>query len=397
MCGRVRTVPHVAPRAACHAICHDAGVVLGNVRQQRATCRITDRVEPLTVNPGRREVIVDRDEVTHGQADGLQAQVPGRREVIVDRDEVTHGQADGLQAQVPGVDRTACGDDDFVSSDMGIRGGDADTTGIISRDRSHRVSELDLDTAVLQRACHTRTDEGFGTLQQCGPTRQQGDVTSEPGQDRRTLHADDSAPENDAPGGDAGHGRKISIGPRCRIPQLVEVGDERACSGSEDDGALGVEPTLRSIGFHDRHRALPVEAAPAMDDLDAGPPQIGDDVAIDEVIDDHVSLVEDRLDVHALARYDLSHSRNRFGELEDLDGADQRLGRIARPVVAFPADQPVFDEGDGEALGCEANCRGRAAGAAAYHHRVGSVGSALEFSSTVVTSAKVSAHLTDLK
>ena len=76
------------------------------------------------------------------------------------------------------------------------------------------------------------------------------------------------------------------------------------------------------------------------------------------------------------------------------------MGRIsvlvdARPVVAFPADQPVFDEGDGEALGCEANCRGRAAGAAAYHHRVGSVGSAHEFSSTVVTSPNVSAHLAD--
>ena len=111
--------------------------------------------------------------------------------------------------------------------------------------------------------------------------------------------------------------------------------EDDGADGYEDDGALGVEPTLRSIGFHDRHRALPVEAAPAMDDLDAGPPQIGDNVAIDEVFDDHVSLVEHRLDVHAVARHDLSHSRNRFGELKDLDGADQRLGRCT-PSSGIP-------------------------------------------------------------
>ena len=65
--------------------------------------------------------------------------------------------------------------------------------------------------------------------------------------------------------------------------------------------------------------------------------------------------------------------------------------------MAFPADQPIFDEGDGEPMGCEAHSRGRATGAAADHHRVESIDTAHALSSTIVTSPNVSAYLTNLK
>ncbi|WP_448943020.1 MULTISPECIES: hypothetical protein [unclassified Mycolicibacterium] len=159
----------------------------------------------------------------------------------------------------------------------------------------------------------------------------------------------------------------------------------------------GVQAMLRAIGFDDRHRALPVEATSTVNDLDAVLPQVGDNVAIGEVIDDDVSLVQHGFDVHILARHDLPHSGNRSGELEDLDGSDQRLGWIACPVVAFPADQSVFDEGDGEPVGCKANSRSHTARAAADHHRVESVGTAHGFSSTIVISLQISVHVKGLE
>jgi hypothetical protein len=102
-----------------------------------------------------------------------------------------------------------------------------------------------------------------------------------------------------------------------------------------------------------------------MDYLDTGLFQSGHGRVIGQMVDDFVTLSEDRRYVGLIAFHRLAHAWDGFRQGEHLNWTKQCFGRIACPVVAFAANEAILDQRHLEPFGREVACRARATRTAA--------------------------------
>src|ERR1700683_762381 len=90
-----------------------------------------------------------------------------------------------------------------------------------------------------------------------------------------------------------------------------------------------------------------------MEYLDTGLLQSGHGRVIGEMVDDFVTLGENRSYVRQIAVHRLAHAWNGLRQGEHLNRTKQCFRRITCPVVAFAADEAILDQSDLESFGSE--------------------------------------------
>ena len=140
----------------------------------------------------------------------------------------------------------------------------------------------------------------------------------------------------------------LTAGPRTRVPQALDVGDERVGTGRHGDGVPRDEHDGAAVGCRDGHFADAADAAVAADQIDARTLDPRHLAGIRPVAREGVAAFEDGSDVE-VAGDGFSGTGNATSGAERGRRAQQRLRGHAGPVGAFAADELVLDDDGGEA------------------------------------------------
>ena len=169
----------------------------------------------------------------------------------------------------------------------------------------------------------------------------------------RPAAQDDEAPR------DLRHARRLAGAPDARELAQARDGGDDGVGAARDHDVLG-----RVTDAVDLHDARSGEAARPADEGDAA---VGEPALLPGVgpLRDHVVAPRERRPhVHLRARPDVARA------LHGLAGAEQRLGRDARPVGALAPDQLALDHGDAQAALGQGGGAVLAGGAPAEHDDV---------------------------
>ena len=195
--------------------------------------------------------------------------------------------------------------------------------------------------------------DGLGVAQQGVAARKQCDLGAQAGQDGGELDGDDAAADDQGSWWHVGHRREFAVGPGVRVGQPGHVGDGGAGTGGEHHRLPRPDGLLAAVGVGDGDLPLAGEPPAGVEHRQPTLLQPSGGAVIVEVVDDGVPFREDGCDVE-LARPDgFPDAGNGLRQGQHLDRTQQRLGGIARPVVAFAADEALLDQGHGEAFGDE--------------------------------------------
>ncbi|HET6774236.1 MAG TPA: hypothetical protein VFH36_13050 [Acidimicrobiales bacterium] len=267
-------------------------------------------------------------------ADGPQALAGAQ--VRVDRDPVAVGlDTDGLQAQPVHAGAATGGDQQAVASQLAAVRELQDVVLALAPGRRgvHAQDELDAVAAqgLAERFAQRR---GLAGEHVVGAVRD-GDLAAEAAHGLRHLDADRPGAEHEQAAGDGSHAGRLAA-----APEAVELAQTR--DGRHDRiGTIRQHDVLGGVAHPvDLDHARPGEPARAAQQVDARPRQPALLAGVGVVRDHEVTPPQRGLDVDLGVRRGVARGMHR------LAGAQQGLGRDARPVGALAPDQLTLDDRD---------------------------------------------------
>ena len=269
-------------------------------------------------------------------ADGPQA-FPGAQ-VRVDRNAM-RASLDADRLQAGGHARTAAGgDEQVVAAQLAVALEGHDVVVAVAPRGGCVYAQEELD-AVAPQDHAERVAQRRGLAGQDVPgALDQGHLPAEAAHGLRHLGPDGSAAEYQQPPRDGLHAGHLAVGPDAvELAQARDGRHHRIGAGGHDHVPGGVTHAV------DLHHAWPGQPAGPAQQVDALARQPALLPGIGIVRDHEVAIGERRLDV------DLRVGRRVARGLHRLTGAQQRLGRDARPVGALTPDQLALDQGDPQA------------------------------------------------
>ena len=223
--GTTRALARSSDVAAEDDVRRDPRLVLAHVREEGPAVDVADRVQPVAVDAGGPQPLVDVD-----RRPGVRPTESSPRSPVDGRRPTATSSSSPTKAR--------------PSSTVTVTGPPGD--GPVDRD--HLRPGDDDHSVGLQPGAHLLAGEGLLAAEQPVEPLEHGDLVGAEALDGLChLHADRAAPEGDEPARHLPHRGHVAVVPRRGLGQAGDGRHGGARAGGEDDGAAGLQPGHRTV------------------------------------------------------------------------------------------------------------------------------------------------------